>query len=119
MRYDRLDNFWFTLFHELGHVYLHLTGSSIYDFFDNDETTASDQFEIEADEFALNSLINPDDWAKCVSRISTTESTVKDDARRFNVGTSVVAGRIRREQSNYRKLNRLVGYGRVRNQFDQ
>ena len=25
LRYDRLDNFWFVLFHELAHVFLHLT----------------------------------------------------------------------------------------------
>ena len=24
LRYDRLDNFWFVLLHELGHVFLHL-----------------------------------------------------------------------------------------------
>ena len=24
LRYDRLDNFWFVLFHELAHVFLHL-----------------------------------------------------------------------------------------------
>ena len=26
-RYDRIDNFWFTLLHELAHVGLHLAGS--------------------------------------------------------------------------------------------
>ena len=32
LRFDRLDNFWFTLFHELGHVYLHLFEGLRFDF---------------------------------------------------------------------------------------
>ena len=28
LRYDRLDNFWFTLLHELGHIALHLSHPS-------------------------------------------------------------------------------------------
>ena len=33
LRYDRLDNFWFVLLHELGHVFLHLMSGLRYDFF--------------------------------------------------------------------------------------
>ena len=27
LRYDRLDNFWFTLLHELAHIALHMDGN--------------------------------------------------------------------------------------------
>src|SRR5690606_14457409 len=33
LRYDRLDNFWFTLFHELAHVGLHLYKADVDAFF--------------------------------------------------------------------------------------
>ena len=49
LRFDRLDNFWFALFHELGHIFLHLATGSRYDFFDEDGTTAADRIEVEAE----------------------------------------------------------------------
>ncbi len=35
LRYDRADNFWFTLMHELAHVVLHLGGDRTKSFFDD------------------------------------------------------------------------------------
>lgn len=35
LRYDRLDNFWFTLFHKLAHVALHLEKDDVEAFFDD------------------------------------------------------------------------------------
>lgn len=57
LRFDRLDNFWFVLLHELGHVFLHLMNGLRYDFFDEEETIGDDKVEREADAFALESLI--------------------------------------------------------------
>src|SRR5208282_5053769 len=57
LRYDRLDNFWFVLFHELGHVFLHLFDGLKFDFFDEEEGAASDELEKQADTFALDKLI--------------------------------------------------------------
>lgn len=37
-RYDRVDNFWFTLAHELGHVVLHLTNGGSHSIFIDDTT---------------------------------------------------------------------------------
>ena len=59
LRYDRLDNFWFVLFHELAHVFLHLTQGLRFDFFDEEEGDRTDRLEQEADDFALNALIPP------------------------------------------------------------
>jgi len=117
LRFDRLDNFWFVLFHELGHVFLHLMGGTRYDFFDDDGTAAMDRLELEADRFALNSLIPEESWKGCLSRFAVTERAVRLDAKRLGIDASIIAGRIRRERENYTLLNKLVGQDHVRTHF--
>ncbi|MCY4459034.1 MAG: XRE family transcriptional regulator [Albidovulum sp.] len=117
LRYDRLDNFWFVLFHELGHVYLHLFGGFRYDFFDDYGFAAKDRIELEADQFALNNLIPDDQWDKCSSRFALSEKAVRLDAKALGIDASIIAGRIRKELENYAILNELVGPRRVRAQF--
>src|SRR4029077_8248951 len=59
LRYDRLDNFWFTLLHELGHIALHLREPSGDVFVDSLEDSANDEQEAEAEAnaFAKDGLI--------------------------------------------------------------
>ena len=80
LRYDRLDNFWFVLFHELAHVFLHLTQGMRFDFFDEEEGDKTDRIEQEADAFALNTLIPELAWEQCLSRFVLTEEAVVTDA---------------------------------------
>ena len=51
LRYDRLDNFWFVLFHELVHIIKHLHKGDIESIFDDLDAKADD-IEQEADEQA-------------------------------------------------------------------
>ena len=119
LRHDRLDNFWFVLFHELGHVFLHLFDGLRYDFFDNESSAAEDQVEIEADRFALNSLIPDELWDQCLSRFALSEEAVQIDAERHNIDASIIAGRIRKERNNYSILTGLVGHHMVRAQLQE
>ena len=105
--------------HELGHLFLHLFGGMRYDFFDEslDEVTIRrDKIEQEADEFAFNTLIPEDQWEQCLSRFSLSEQAVQLDAERLKVDESILAGRIRKEQSNYTILDGLIRSG-VREQL--
>ena len=63
LRYDRIDHFWFCLFHELGHVAMHLSGDA-QPFFDDLSLEAMDQKEKEADECASSGLIPNHKWQK-------------------------------------------------------
>lgn len=117
LRHDRLDNFWFVLFHELAHLHLHFNSDGSVDYFDNDIDEFSNDIEKEADDFALNSLIPNDLWDGCLSRFSLDIDTVRQEAKNLQVHSSILAGRIRREQGNYLILNDAVGYGEVRKQF--
>ena len=118
LRYDRLDNFWFVLFHEIGHIFLHLLAGVRYDFFDEDSNKCSDIIEQEADQFALNTLISEEAWDRCISRFALSRESVCIDAETLNIAPSIIAGRIRKEQSDYSILSDLVGNGLVRSQFE-
>ncbi len=118
LRHDCLDNFWYVLFHELGHVFLHLVSGHRYDFFDDERASLKDDYERDAETFAFDNLIAPDDWAKCTSPLALSIDTVQIDAARLNVGPSIVAGRLRRERKNDSLFAELVGQDEVRVQFD-
>ena len=116
LRHDRLDNFWFVLLHELGHVFLHLNDERIA-IFDEDVGMTTDQIEIEADKFALNNLIPAEQWDICMCRFYLHEATLKEDAENFNIHPSIIAGRIRKENNNYQIFNEQVGLKQVRKLF--
>jgi HTH-type transcriptional regulator / antitoxin HigA len=119
LRYDRLDNFWFTLSHELAHLLLghvhRLDGRCIID--DLDLNVALDDLEKEADKVARESLISSELWLDHPARKTRKPEDVIDLARKSDVHSSIVAGRIRFKERNYRILSNLVGQGEVRKNF--
>lgn len=118
LRFDRLDNFWFVLLHELGHVFLHLMDGLRYDFFDEEDTSSDDKVEREADEFALDTLIPQEKWDECLSRFALSEEAVQIDAKNLGIDPSIIAGRIRKERNDYTILQGLIGQGQVASQFE-
>jgi len=115
LRYDRLDNFWFVLFHEIAHIKLHLN-EHIEAVFD-DLDLKGDEMETEADNFALNALIPNDVWKKSLVRFSPSKDAIVNQAQKLHVHPALVAGRIRRETGKYYQLNELIGQGEVRKNF--
>jgi HTH-type transcriptional regulator/antitoxin HigA len=116
LRYDRLDNFWFTLFHEIAHVVYHLSSKN-KGFIDTDiDSTSEKQVEQEADAFALNQFISPDDWEEV--RHLTTAKEIRKAAKKLAINPAVLAGRLRREAQDYGKHRTLVGQGGVKYQFE-
>jgi HTH-type transcriptional regulator / antitoxin HigA len=115
LRYDRLDNFWFVLFHEIAHIKLHLNENLEAVFDDLD--IKGDDFEDEADKFSLNVLLPNDVWKKSLVRFSPTKDAIVNQAQKLNIHPALVAGRIRRETGKYYQLNDLVGQGEVRKHF--
>lgn len=116
LRYDRLDNFWFTLLHELGHIALHLSDPSEDVFIDSTEDGKSndEEAEAEADAFAKDSLIPRDIWLRSDARRFGSESSVNSLAQQLNLHPAIVAGRIRYERKEFRIFNDLIGVGGVR-----
>ena len=116
-KHDRVDNFWFTLCHELGHIALHLEEARADCFMDNLDEQDMDASEKDADRFAADSLIPAEVW-RALSR-STYISTVKvqQTAAHLRVHPGVIAGRVRFERNNHKLFHKLVGQGEVRRIF--
>ena len=117
LRYDRIDNFWFSLMHELAHVSLHLDCDENELFIDDLSLTGEDPLEKQADTLAQNALIPPHLWHDNPVRQRATILAAYTFARELNVHPAIIAGRIRHDRANYRLLSQLVGTGQVRRQF--
>lgn len=131
LRYDRIDNFWFTLMHELAHLSLHIDGGG-QEFFDaifnsegNPEDVSSSQKrskadlrEEEADSMAREALIPQDIWESSAASKIPLESEAVSLAWELRIHPAIVAGRIRYELKMYSHLNNLVK-GSVREFFPE
>jgi HTH-type transcriptional regulator/antitoxin HigA len=122
LRYDRIDNFWFCLVHELAHVKFHIGRGSHDAFFDDLallETTATRESdgETEADNWAEGVLVSADDWRASDLQNIPSAAAVVALATRLRIHPAIVAGRTRRVHNNYRILSRLLGHGQVRTLF--
>lgn len=123
IRYDRLDNFWFTLLHECAHVVRHLSrapGAHVVEFFDDlDVEGTGDPREREADEFARESLVPSAQWQASAVAFAPSVDAAVALADEVGVSPAVVAGRVRHEKRNFRLLSPLVGAGKVRRLFPE
>ena len=122
LRYDRLDNFWFCLLHELAHVGRHLNAGDAQVFVDDFslrrlEDGRQDPREQEADEWAEEALIPRRAWDGSDVLTSPTPMAVLSLAQALHVHPAIVAGRVRHDTGNYRLLSQFVGTGEVRRQF--
>lgn len=118
LRYDRLDNFWFTLAHELAHVALHLDGEPQV-FFDDLEARDTSHWETEADRLAMDALIPQAAWQTANLNPKSAPAQIESLARELKISPAIPAGRIRYEANDHRILWRLVGKGQVRSQFEE
>ena len=123
LRYDRIDNFWFCLLHELAHLTKHLSKNTINIIIDELEQQrvsigGPDKKEKEADEIAKNALIPKIKWEKVNLEIKDLAKEVIRLSEQLKIHPAVVAGRIRFEINNYRILSQFVGRGEVAKLFN-
>lgn len=117
LRFDRLDNFWFTLFHEVAHVALHMDKDG-FDFFVDDLTEASkDKYEQEADALASESLIPSKEWKSKRFQKNTSAAAILAFAEKLRISPSIPAGRIRYETRDDTIFQQLIGNHKVRGIF--
>jgi HTH-type transcriptional regulator/antitoxin HigA len=111
LRHNRIDNFAFTLFHELGHILLHVQNDKDAKFVDlesNEISNDQSKEESEADSFAKKYLINPDNWKEFLaSPTKTQEKQIINLAREEKVHPAIIKGLLSYELNNYRFKNRI------------
>jgi len=118
LRYDRLDNFWFVLFHELIHVMKHLHKGHLEEIFD-DLDAEPDELERETDQLAGAFLIADDVWETALPRYIRSVDSINEFAKALKINPAIVAGRIRQEADNYTIFTEMVGQGEVRKHFPE
>lgn len=107
MRIKALDNFAFTVMHELGHVFTHLIADKNADFLDIEypNSSISDK-EQEAHRFARQSFIEDESWIEFYSRnpkfnYTSTEREMVHLAKKEKIHPSIVLGRYCFETGNF------------------
>jgi len=118
LRHDRLDSFWFTLMHELGHIALHYDKN--IDFFDEDlegEDRTSNECEREADAWAGECLVPEQKWESSPAKLIPSAVAAQSLARELGIHVAIVAGTMRYRGQKYQYLNNLVNQEKVQHLF--
>lgn len=117
LRRDALDNFWFTLMHEIAHVILHYRTGLASGFFDDVEHVEPDELEQEANKFASDLLVSEEVWSRSPARIAKTSTPIKNLATQLGIAPAIIYGRIRFERKNYTLFSDKIGRSAVRKLF--
>ncbi len=119
LRHDRLDNFWFTLMHELAHIVLHYNQAIgvFYDEFENVKGIDIGAHEKEADRLASETLVPSNKWEISPAKLIPSSIAANSLAKELGVHIAIVAGKIRYEGSNWAYLNSIVGQEKVQKYF--
>lgn len=118
LRYDRLDNFWFTLMHELAHISLHSNHNSAL-FYDDLDASDADNREKEADDLAGEALVPESKWVNSPARLIPSPIAAQSLAKELGINTAIVAGRMRHENKRYLYLNNIINQAKVRPYFSE
>lgn len=114
LRHNRLDNFAFTLFHELGHIYEHLVNNNNAEFIDLDVKNEEEEYtnsteEKQANTFAQNGLINKDDWEQFKKNLyfNNNDESIIVFAKKIKINPCIVRGRVCFEINDYRSYTTI------------
>ena len=124
LRYDRIDNFWFTLLHELAHIALHINDESesiIFDELEDAQGVEVSEKEAEADSLAQESIVPASKWEISPAKITPSVMAAEDLASELGINAAVVAGYIRYKNQNYFYLRKLINSddSKVRHLFSE
>ncbi len=95
-RYKRNDSFWFSFFHEAGHILLH--GKKDIFIENVDYTGKDDQKEKEADNFAIKWTLSEEQEKKILMLYEISEEDVIDFAEEFNTHPAIIIGRLQHKR---------------------
>lgn len=121
LRYDRLDNFWFTLMHELAHISLHYDKdiTLFYDEIEGVRGVDINDIENEADQMAREALVPNSKWENSPAKLIPSPMAAQSLANELGVHVAIVAGIMRYEHKNFYYLNKIVNSYKVKDYFSR
>ena len=119
IREDRLDNFWFTLMHELVHAWKHLNNDTRRAIADEniEKFDQTEALEREANQRASEILIPKSVWRRSEAFLKPSAKAIVALAGELQISPAIVAGRVRHERRNFSLFSGLVGLRQVRQLF--
>jgi addiction module HigA family antidote len=100
-RYKRNDIFWFTFFHEAGHIILHGKKDIFLEKIDYSDFDKNK--EEEADNFAIKWTLTKEEEQEIIDSARLTEADIKFFAKKFNTHPAIIIGRLQHDE--------LIPYG--------
>jgi len=113
LRYDRLDSFWFTLLHEVGHIALEHVNSKMPFIFDSNLNPD----DTEEKEKQANDLASDAFGLKREELLSVLKyADVVQLSNQYDLSPSIIIGQVRRFRKDYRLFSKKMG--KVRHLFE-
>jgi HTH-type transcriptional regulator/antitoxin HigA len=111
LRHKTDDQLWFTLFHEIRHL-LH---RKRVDFIDDETPARKDPDELDADQFARDTLIPPDAYADLIGVGAISAQIIREFAKSQGIAPGIVVGRLQRDdrvpRSHFNDLKKPIKFG--------
>lgn len=109
-RYDRLDNFWFTIAHEIGHVLLHIKNEDDF-YIDDLKSEGEFEYESEANKFA-EKILRVEEILNYFAEYKhyTSAYRVEEAREELNISPAIIVGIL--------KYYGILAYNRL-NQFTE
>ncbi|MEO5969028.1 MAG: hypothetical protein ABIQ95_03805 [Bdellovibrionia bacterium] len=117
LRYDRIDYFWFTLLHEVAHIWRHLNSPDDI-FIDRIENLDSKVLsEKEANRVARDSFIPRGLWKRSPAFLCPTKENIQRLADELHIHPAIIVGRLQYETNSFEKFREFLGQGTLRQCF--
>ena len=117
-RFPRLDNFWFTLMHELAHINLHM---ELLDdpIFDDLLADSEEVVEVQANRLAKDSFVERHLWRNCKPKYDKSDGAVIKFSKEIGIHPAIVAGMLQKELNEFHMFRKIVDEVNVRKEvFD-
>lgn len=102
LRHNRIDNFAFTIMHEIAHIDLHLRNDKEINFMDFTKKLSADKYEKEADVYAQEKLIPKVVWENIVdNHFPLNDDKIIALGEQYKINPSIILGRMCYEKNNY------------------
>lgn len=102
IRHKRIDNFAFTILHEIGHIELHIQEDKEQRFVDIVGSKNKDTYELQADEYAQKSLISESQWNELVTFYTPlNDDKIFEFGVKHKINPAIILGRACWEMNYY------------------